>query len=170
MSGRTLSPRLKAAGVVGTAVVVGFVGVLVLQGGSSAATNGANRTGFGGPPGAGQAFGGPQGSSGSSGPAGGFGPPGGFAARGLTGTVSAVSSSSITVGGTTVKVTSTTEVVVNGARGALTDVTRGATVFVHTEGSGSNRYAERIFVGGPPQGGPGGQPGGPPGNGPTSAT
>jgi hypothetical protein len=145
--GRGLSSKAKVAGIVGTAAVLGFVGVLVMQGGSSAATSSA-RGGFGGPPG------GQQGGVRD----------GGFAARGLSGTVASVSSSSITVAGTTVKVTSATEVVVNGTRGALSDVTKGATVFVHTEGSGSSRFAERIFVGGLPQGGPGGfggQQGGP---------
>src|SRR5690348_6432522 len=79
------SPRLKAAGILGTAVAVGFAGVLVMQGGSSAATGTTPQGGFAGAP---QDF------------------RGGFPAdRGLQGTVSAVSGTSITVAGTTVKVT-----------------------------------------------------------------
>lgn len=172
-SGRGLSSKAKLAGIVGTAVVVGFVGVLVMQGGSSAATNDA-RGGFGGRPGAGgQGFPGAQ--------TGQQGFRGGFADRGVAGTVTAVSSSSITVAGTTVKVTSATQVVANGAQSLLSAVKKGDTVFVHTEGTGADRFAERIFVGGLPQGGPGaggqGGPGfGPPpdqdgsGNGSTSHT
>lgn len=141
---RTWSSRAKAAGIVGTAVVVGFLGVLAMQGGSSAAPNNA-RPSFGGPPG--------SGGNGFPGGQQGF-PGGGFADRGLAGTVSAVSSSSITVAGTTVQVTSATRVVVNGAQASISQVKRGDTVFVHTEGTGSSRFAEAIFVGGPP-GGPG---------------
>ncbi|MFN2537189.1 MAG: DUF5666 domain-containing protein [Mycobacteriales bacterium] len=76
----------------------------------------------------------------------------GVAGQGLQGTVDAVSSSSITVAGITVKVTSATQVVVDGAPGSLSDVTQGSPVFVHTEGAGSSRFAERVFVGsrGPP--------------------
>lgn len=155
-TGRSLSGRLKALGIVATAVVVGFVGVLTVQG-SSASPSASNpptgRGGFGAPPGM----------------------TGGFAPRGVQGTVASVSSSSITVrtasGTSTVKVTSATEVIVNGAPGSLSDVTKGATVFVHTEGTGSSQVAERIFVGtmggfGPP---PGRQPGGT-GTGTTSST
>jgi len=157
---RTWSSRAKVAGIVGTAVVVGFVGVLVMQGGSSAATDNA-RGGFGGPPGSGR-NGFPTGQQGFAG--------GGFATRELTGTVSAVSSFSITVAGTTVRVTGATQVVVNGAQGSISEVRKGDTVFVHTEGTGSSRYAERIFVGGPPQGGPGAPGfGPPPGQGPDTS-
>lgn len=138
-----MSRRLKTAGIVTTAVVVGFVGVLTVQG-SSASPSPSN---------------GPGGVGGAGAFRGQGGPPG-FAARGLQGTVDAISPSSITVSGTTVKVTSATQVVVNGAPGALSDVTKGATVFVLTEGTGSARSAERILVGmggpgfGPPPAGP----------------
>lgn len=137
-----LSRRLKAAGIVTTAVVVGFVGVLTVQG-SSASPSASS--GPGGGPGAFRGQGGPP----------------GLAAQGLQGTVDAISSASITVAGTTVQVTSATQVLANGAQGSLSDVTKGATVFVHTEGTGSSRVAERIFVGAMTQGGPGGGP--PPG-------
>jgi len=149
---RSVSKRLKTAGIVGTAVAVGFVGVLAVQGSSASPT----AAGSAGPPGA---------AVGGRGPGG----PGGFADRGVQGAVQAVSSSSITVAGTTVKVTGATQVVVNGAQGSLADVRKGVTVFVHTEGTGSARFAERIFVGTPPQGGPGG-PGGGPGGGPPPAS
>lgn len=131
-----LSKRLKAAGIVGTAVVVGFVGVLTVQGSSAAPSARSGPGGLGGPV--------AQFRQG--------GPPGGFAGRGLQGTVEAVSSSSITVAGTTVKLTSATQVLVNGAPGSLSDITKGVTAFVHTEGTGSSRYAERILIG---TGGPG---------------
>lgn len=134
------SRRLKAAGIVATAVVVGFVGVLAVQG--SSATPSAS-TGPGGP---------------RVGPAGQLqqgGPRGGFADRGVHGTIQAVSSSSLTVAGTTVQLTSATQVLVNGTVGSVADLKKGDTVFVHTEGSGSSRWAERVFVGGLPAGGPG---------------
>ena len=89
---------------------------------------------------------------------------GGFG--GVSGTVSAISSSSITVAGTTASVSDATEVVVDGRRGSLSDVKEGDTVFLHTEGS----VAERIFVGGLPFGGPGGPPAAQQGNGTTSST
>lgn len=144
---RTLSNRAKTVGIVGTAVAVGFIGVLVMQGGSSAATTDSSR---GGPPGAGQGgFPGAQnGQQGFRG--GGFG-------RGTAGTVSAVSGSSITVAGTTLKVTSATEVIVDGAQGSISQVKKGDTALVMTGGSGT---AERIIVGGFPGGGQGGFPGG----------
>jgi hypothetical protein len=131
-----LSKRLKVAGIVGTAVVVGFIGVLTVQGSSAAPSARSEPGGLGGP--AAQTR---QG-----------GPPGGFAGRGLQGTVEAVSASSITVAGTTVKLTSATQVLVNGAPGSLSDITKGATAFVRTEGTGSSRYAERVLIG---YGGPG---------------
>ena len=143
-----LSKRLKVAGIVGTAAVVGLIGVLTVQG-SSASPSANNGPG-----------GGPGGQFRQGGPAG--GPPVGFADRGLRGTVDAITSSSITVAGTVVKVTSATQVMVNGAQGSLSDVKKGSTVFVHTEGSGTSRWAERIFVGSMGQGGFGGPGFGPP--------
>jgi hypothetical protein len=161
ISSSGLSKRLKVAGIVGTAVVVGFIGVLTVQG-SSASPTASNGPG-----------GGPAGQFRQGGPAG--GPPVGFADRGVQGTVEAISSSSITVAGTTVKITSATQVVIDGAQGSLSDVKKGATVFVHTEGSGTSRWAERIFVGSFGQGGFGGPGFGPPpgrqqGNGTTAHT
>jgi hypothetical protein len=47
-----------------------------------------------------------------------------------------------------VRVTSATTVLVNGAQGSLSDVTKGATVLVRTSGTGSALVADRIFVGG----------------------
>lgn len=150
---RSLSGRAKAVGVVATAVVVGFVGVLAVQGSSASPAASSTPAGRSGP--------GPGGFGGFGGPPGG----GGFVPRGLQGTVASVSSSSITVttagGASTVRLTSATEVVVNGARGSLSDVRKGAIVFVHTEGTGSARYAERVFVG-PPGAGPGAPGSGPP--------
>jgi hypothetical protein len=122
----SLSTRTKI-GVLATAVVVGAIGVMTLQGSSSASPSASTGPGTGTPPG-GQGF---QGR-------------GGF---GSQGTVTAISSSSITVatasGTVTAAITSATQVVVNGRQGSVADITKGATVMVHTEGD----VAERVFVG-----------------------
>ncbi|MDX6214805.1 MAG: hypothetical protein QOG99_389 [Frankiales bacterium] len=134
-----LSRRAKALGIFGTALIAGVVGVMTLQ--SSSASPSAASNPRGGPPGF-------QG-----------GPRGGFAGSGLRGPVDALSATSITVGGTTVTVTSATTVIVNGAPGSLADVTKGTNVFVQTTGTGSSRVADRILVGSMRRGGPGGGPG-----------
>jgi hypothetical protein len=152
-----MSTRTKI-GVLATAVVVGAVGVMTLQGSSSASPTAGSAPGA--PPGSQQ-----QGSGGR----GGFGSPG---------TVTSISPSSITVttssGTITAAITSATQVIVNGQQGSVSDISKGATVMVHTEGD----VAERIFVGttgfggggpgfGPP---PGQQQGTAPANGTTSTT
>jgi hypothetical protein len=151
---------LRSAGIVATAVVVGAIGVTTLTGSSSASTTASNGPGgFGGP--GGQA---PPGSSSQQGTTG--RDVGGRA--GVVGTVSKVSASSITVAeadgtSTTVKVTSATLVMKDGATSSVSALAQGDTVFVHTEGTGSSAYAERIMVGGFPARGQGF--GGPPGAG-----
>lgn len=148
-----LSSRVRAAGIFVTALVVGAVGVFTLQSSSASptATDSPGGGGFGGPPGFAQN--GPGGTT--SGTA-----PGGFGGRGASGTVTAVSSTSITVSGQTYSVSASgTEVVVDGRQGSLADIHRGDTAFVHAHGTA----AERVFVGGMPAGGPGFPPGQQPG-------
>ena len=148
-----MSTRTKV-GVLATAVVVGAIGVMTIQGSSSASPSATQGPGgfAGGPPGA-------QGR-------------GGF---GSQGTVASISASSITVttasGTVTAKITSATQVIVNGQPGSVADITKGATVMVHKEGD----TAERVFVGttgfgGPPGGGFGPPPGQQQGTGTTSTT
>jgi hypothetical protein len=146
--GSSRAKALKAVGIVTTAAIVGAIGVATLQGSSS-----ANPTTLSGPAGA------PGQGAPAQGGLGGGGR-GGFD-NGLIGTVSKVSATSITVAGTdgtttTVKVTSATQVVENGATASLSAVDPGDTVFVHTEGTGASRYAERIMLGGFRQRGQGG--------------
>jgi hypothetical protein len=154
-SGGSMSRRAKVIGIVATALVAGIVGVVTLQ--SSSASPSANAGPGGGPggrPGLGQG-----GFRGGQGGGQGFGQGGQLGARGLMGTVASISSSSLTIasaqGSTTVQVTSATTVLVNGAQGSLSDVTKGATVLVRTSGTGSALVADRIFVGGAGFGGRG---------------
>ena len=144
-SGRSFSQRAKAAGVFATALVVGAVGVFTLQS-SSASPQAGNGPGGFGPPGAnGQAPGGTN-------PGGRFG--------GVQGTVSAVSSSSITVNGTAYAVGSSTRVIVDGTPSTIAAIKQGDTVMVRANGTA----AELVLAGTPGQGGPGGF-GGPGGQG-----
>lgn len=162
-SGPSMSRRAKVIGIVATALVAGIVGVVTLQ--SSSASPSANAGPGGGPggrPGLGQGgFRGGQGfgQGGGQGGGQGFGQGGQLGARGLMGTVASISSSSLTItsaqGSTTVQVTSATTVLVNGAQGSLSDVTKGAIVLVRTSGTGSALVADRIFVGGAGFGGRG---------------
>jgi hypothetical protein len=154
-SGPSMSRRAKVIGIVATALVAGIVGVVTLQ--SSSASPSANAGPAGGPggrPGLGQG-----GFRGGQGGGQGFGQGGQLGARGLMGTVASISSSSLSItsaqGSTTVQVTSATTVLVNGAQGSLSDVTKGATVLVRTSGTGSALVADRIFVGGAGFGGRG---------------
>jgi hypothetical protein len=79
------------------------------------------------------------------------------------GTVTAVGATSITVQGTAATTTYTvgasTQIIVNGAAGKLSDVTVGTNVLVQVPTTGSTTTASRIIVGGfggRGQGGPGG--------------
>lgn len=154
---------LRSAGIVATGVVAGALGVAVLQGhGSSASTlsgsSGAAAGQVGAPPGQ-QGTGQQQG---RFGPPGGL--PGGFTGGGpgggvdggtrVAGTVTSVSATSITLRAddgttTTVPVSSSTEVLVNGAQATISQVSKGDVAMVHVIPDGSSTVAERVIVGDP---------------------
>jgi hypothetical protein len=171
-------PRSKAkagavAGIVAAVAVAVGVGVAVTSGGSPAAQNTVASTG----PAGGGAAGAPGGQPGAGGTGTQAGPGGGapFGGRGggqggqiVIGKVTAVGATSITVQSTAATTTYTvgasTQIVVNGASGKLSDVTVGTTVLVQVPTTGSTTTATRIVVGGfggRGQGGPAGRvPGG----------
>jgi len=145
---------LAAVGMVAAGALVGAVGVAALRSHSSSTT--ANPAGFAaGQVPAGQVPGG-QGAPGQGLPGQGQG---GFAGgRGgvdgeqrLSGTVTAVGGSSVTIrtasGAAAYRVTAQTEIVRNGALASLSSVRAGDSVFVHLiPGSGSSYVVERLFA------------------------
>lgn len=176
---------LRTAGIVATGAVAGALGVAVLQGGGSSA---ATLTGSSGPAGGLPGMTSQQGAGQQlqAGPPGGFpgqqgqqaqqGFPGGVDGETrVRGTVTAVSATSITVRAddgttTTVPVSSSTEVVVDGARATIAEVRRGDVAMVHVIPDGSGTVAERVLVG-VPSGGPGfGPPPGGTGQGTSTAS
>lgn len=148
---------LKGAGVVATGLVAGAVGVAALQGHSTVTLTNADNAASAG---AGQLGAPPPGFANGGGP--GFGGRGGGVTgeTRVAGTLSAIGASSITVtlaDGTTqvVPVSSSTEIVRNGAQATLSQLVKGESVFVHVIPNGTGTVAERIFAGTTGQGGPG---------------
>jgi len=143
-------------------LLVGVLGVTLLQGNDGTTTNNAASTTAAGPGSPGGQSGpgtGTRGGTGAQGLGGtqGFGGRGGVAGETRTiGTVSAVSGSTVTVrasDGTTgtYQVSSDTEIARDGAQIALSDVKAGETAFVHVP---PGDVAERVLVGTFRRGGP----------------
>jgi hypothetical protein len=149
---------LVAVGLVAAGALVGGVGVAALR---PHTTSAASTTGFGRglPPGA-QGLPGQGGAAQGGAPQGGVAPgQGGFASgpggvdgeQHLSGTVTAVGSSTVTIrtasGTTKYAVTSQTEVVRNGAVASLSSIRPGDSVFVHLiPTSGTSYVVERLFA------------------------
>jgi hypothetical protein len=161
--------RFAMVGLVAAGAAVGVIAVSQLNGNSSATT--AANAG----PGNGAAIGQPPGAGNGRLPGGQA--PGGLAGeQRVSGTVTAVGSSSVTVrtssGAATYAVTSASQIIRNGQSVSLSAVQAGDAVFAHVYPVNGKMTVERLFAGtsATANNGPGGPPPGTPNNGTQSGT
>jgi hypothetical protein len=129
---------LKSIGIVATGLVAGAIGIATMQGshGAAAATAATAAT-----------------AAIQDGPD-------RFGGRPVQGTISALSSSSITVAGTTASITSVTVVIKDGVTSSVSALATGDPVLLLATTEGSTTVAARVLAGSAASGGPGDAPDG----------